>query len=172
MGRPYRDKDEKPDVHAMNEDMIDRWNKIVTKDDVVCYAGNISFGGYKKVSEILEQLNGNLLYVRGDHDDKAVLRALEDSGKLIAPVTYVKEIEIERQKIVLSHFPFGAWSEYHRGSWNIYGSAFGMYKYERGKQFDVSVDAIADKGLGYTPVPFEYVRGILDSRRRHTPDYH
>lgn len=172
MNRPFRDDEDKPDVQMMNDEMIDRWNSIITKNDIVCYVGNISFGGYKKVREILEQLNGSFLYVRGDHDNKAVLQALQDSGKLVAPVTYIKELEINKQKIVLSPFALGVWPDYYRGSWNIYGGSFGTYKNETGKQMDVGVDAIAKRGLGYTPVPMEYVQAVLDSRRRHSPDYH
>ena len=168
--RPFWKEDE-PDVEAMNENMIEGWNKVVQPSDVVCYVGDISFGGYKKTSKILSRLNGKLLYVRGNHDDKSVLRALEESGKLIAPVTYLKELVIESQHIVLSHCAHKIWFRSHYGSWNIFGHSHGNLT-EEGKQLDVGVDAIAKRGLGYVPVPFEYIRGILDSRKRVHHDHH
>lgn len=162
--RPFKDDNGDPDVILMNQKMIQTWNDKITDNDVVCYLGNFSFGGYKKTLDILSKLSGKLLYVRGNHDNKAALKALEQSGKLIAPVTYVKEIKVGTQHIVLSHHPYEIWFGCTYGTWNIHGHCHGKCE-EKGKKMDVGVDAIADKGLGYAPVPFEYVQGILDSRR-------
>lgn len=169
--RPFTNGDGEPDVELANEQMIAGWQETVTEDDVVCYTGNLSFGGYRKTLKILKQLPGKLMYVRGEHDKKAVLKALEESGKLVAPVTYVKELEIQKQHIILSQCAFEVWPRSHHGSWNIFGYSHGSLE-EKGKKMDVGVDAIAQRGLGYKPVPFEYIRGILDSRRRVVPDYH
>lgn len=169
--RPFKDEEDNPDVEMMNEKMIDSWNNIVNKDDIVCYTGDIAFGGYKKTLKLLNQLNGKLIYVRGNHDKRSVLKALDESGKLMAPVTYIKELEIQNQHIVLSHCAFAVWFRNHYGSWNIFGHSHGNFE-EVGKQLDVGVDAIAKRGLGYVPVPFEYVRGILDSRKRVIKDHH
>lgn len=168
--KPFMGEDG-PDIEAMNKKMIADWQATVSENDVVCYAGDLCFGGYKKSLNLIEQLTGKFLYVRGNHDNKAVLRALEDSGKLLAPITYLKELEIEGQHIVLTHCAHKVWFNSHHGSWNLFGHSHGSLK-EEGKQMDVGVDAIAAKGLGYIPVPFEYVRGILDSRKRHVVDHH
>lgn len=168
--RPFYDGEE-PDVEAMNEAMIEQWNTVVRPRDIVVYVGDLSFGGHKKTLGILRRLNGKLLYVRGNHDNKAVIKALEESEKLIAPITYVKELNIKTQHIVVSHYAFRIWPGSHYGSWNVFGHSHGNLT-EEGKQIDVGVDAIAKRQLGYSPLPFEYIQGILDSRRRIELDHH
>lgn len=162
--RPFLDANGEPDVVSMNQQLIETWNANITENDVVCYLGNLSFGGYNKTLDLLSKLQGKFLYVRGNHDNKACLKALEESGKLIAPVTYVKEIQIGKHHVVLSHHPFQVWFGCTYGTWNIFSHCCGHCS-EEGKKMDVSVDAIAKKSLGYAPVSYEIVRGILDSRK-------
>jgi len=56
----------------MNRVMIENWNNTVNKDDVVLHLGDICVGAGKnrdqKTQEILSQLNGKKLFVRGNHD--------------------------------------------------------------------------------------------------------
>lgn len=68
--RPYRTQDGQPDVPAMNEDMIARWNARVGVDDVVYHLGDFGFGNEKRLAEVRKRLNGKLILVRGNHDHK------------------------------------------------------------------------------------------------------
>lgn len=53
-------------VEAMNETMIKRWNEAVSPEDQVYVIGD--FGGDGREKEILDQLNGRKLLVKGNHD--------------------------------------------------------------------------------------------------------
>lgn len=59
-GRPFKDVDD------MNKKLIDNWNKVVKKDDVVFHLGDFSFRG--RVNHFKEKLNGHIIHIKGNHD--------------------------------------------------------------------------------------------------------
>lgn len=97
--RPYET------VEEMNEDLIKVWNETVKKNDTVYNLGDFCFGGYDKWVEILEQLNGNIIHIKGNHDSSETLKKLHKNG-------YLKEIHmigcyLKTHKYVLhmTHYP-------------------------------------------------------------------
>jgi calcineurin-like phosphoesterase family protein len=59
--RPFASVDE------MNEEMIRRWNEVVTDEDIVYHDGDFGFG--KGLDSILDRLNGKAIYlIKGNHD--------------------------------------------------------------------------------------------------------
>ena len=53
----------------MHEYMIERWNKKVRENDEVVILGDVSMERGKKTNDILQQLNGRLFLVQGNHDN-------------------------------------------------------------------------------------------------------
>jgi len=45
--------------------IIDNWNSVVGKDDTVLCLGDFAFNG---VSDYIEKLNGNIIFILGNHD--------------------------------------------------------------------------------------------------------
>lgn len=72
--RPFETTEE------MNSGLVEAWNKVVSKDDVVYHLGDFVFGGINNWKEILSQLNGRVRLVRGNHDDSKVVKKLEKEG--------------------------------------------------------------------------------------------
>lgn len=61
--RPYRD------VKHMNEELIKNWNSIVNNDDTVFHIGDAFwYPSVKNMKPIMEQLNGTIYLIRGNHD--------------------------------------------------------------------------------------------------------
>ena len=58
------------DAEQMNAHMIEQWNKKIRKNDEVVILGDFSFGKGEETNRILEQLNGKLFLIRGNHDDR------------------------------------------------------------------------------------------------------
>lgn len=58
------------DVQEMNEKMIENWNKVVCKDDLVFHLGDFQMGDRKLIPETLKRLNGIIFLIRGNHDTK------------------------------------------------------------------------------------------------------
>jgi calcineurin-like phosphoesterase family protein len=54
-------------VEEMNEAIVDRWNKTVTKRDTVYHLGDVCFGHVENLN-IIRRLRGNKKLILGNHD--------------------------------------------------------------------------------------------------------
>lgn len=59
--RPFRS------LEHMNKELIQRWNSKIEEEDKVLYLGDFSFGNPKV---FIEQLNGDIIFIKGSHDNK------------------------------------------------------------------------------------------------------
>ena len=64
--RPFADVDE------MNNRLIDNWNSVVSKDDIVWHLGDFSFGKKDNIFEVFPKLNGKINLVMGNHDHEKI----------------------------------------------------------------------------------------------------
>ena len=55
------------DVEEMNRKMIENWNNKVPKDGIVYHLGDFCWGGYQLWKSIREQLNGEIILIKGNH---------------------------------------------------------------------------------------------------------
>jgi calcineurin-like phosphoesterase family protein len=55
-------------VRDMDDFMIERWNSVVKKDDVVYHLGDFALAPKRRKQEIVQQLNGYKISIRGNHD--------------------------------------------------------------------------------------------------------
>ncbi len=62
--RPFESADE------MDNTLIENWNNVVGKDDIVIVVGDFAFKGATH-TEYLAKLNGKIYLVRGNHDKSA-----------------------------------------------------------------------------------------------------
>lgn len=54
-------------VEYMNNDLVNRWNNVVSKNDVVYVLGDFAFGK-EAISKYTQQLNGTKYLIKGNHD--------------------------------------------------------------------------------------------------------
>jgi len=119
--------------------LIELWNKQVTSADLVYILGDVSFGKYTKTKEVLEQLKGQKIVIKGNHDNEQHLNNLVKEG-LIATWKHYDEIDIQGTKTCLFHFPIVAWHRQHYGSYHCFGHSHGSYE-GKGKSLDVGLDS-------------------------------
>lgn len=56
-------------VEEMNNYMIKQWNSVVGKNDLVYHLGDFALqSGKKTVANLINQLNGNIILILGNHD--------------------------------------------------------------------------------------------------------
>lgn len=55
-------------VEEHDEDIIDTWNRHITKRDIVWHLGDVTLSGLTRVAPILSRLNGTIHLVAGNHD--------------------------------------------------------------------------------------------------------
>lgn len=88
----------------MNATLVQNWNRTVSKEDTIYFLGDFAFAGTQKIQEILGQLNGRIILIKGNHD-----RQTSDKRWLELGMTEVHEqleIEYKGYKFLLCHFPY------------------------------------------------------------------
>lgn len=92
--------------------MISRWNRKVRKNDEVVILGDISVERGEKTNEILKMLNGRKYLIIGNHD-----RFLGDKSfdaSLFEWIEPYKELNDNKRKIILSHYPVFCYNGQYR----------------------------------------------------------
>jgi len=57
-----------PNCEAMNQGLIVNWNAVVKPEDTVYVLGDVGFCSTAKLKELVGQLNGRKILIRGNHD--------------------------------------------------------------------------------------------------------
>lgn len=147
--------DQRPfqDVEEMDRIMIDKWNQKVKKDDHVYIIGDFIYKSEKAAVWYLEQLNGYLHLILGNHDRNWLIQpGVRDYFEEIEKMQYIKD---ERNLIQMCHYPIIEWNQYHRGSYLIYGHIHGKrddtYEFMKTRERALNAAACIND---YVPVTF------------------
>lgn len=89
-------------VTEMDEYLIEQWNKKVNKDDVVNIIGDFCWGKVNRWLEILEQLKGNKVLIKGNHDLKNIPTSVKNHFQ---DIKERKVICDEGRKVIMNHYP-------------------------------------------------------------------
>lgn len=117
----------------------DLWNSTVGPGDIVYHLGDFYFGKNSLyISEYIKSLNGQKIFIKGNHDNREVLNSLVQHKAIEAWYDY-KEIKIGEHSTCLFHFPIASWHKQHLGSFHLHGHSHGSFK-GRGKILDVGLD--------------------------------
>jgi calcineurin-like phosphoesterase family protein len=135
----------------MDDHLISQWNNTINpKKDVIVFLGDLTLNSTKVANLYKEQLTGNIIWVKGNHDHWQGGHRFEWHKKVYNTVIYG------------THFPLRTWtqSDYR---WNLHGHSHGtlapLYN-----QLDCGVDN-AKRILGeYRPFSFDEVDTIMRSR--------
>lgn len=159
--------------------IFDNWCSLVQEEDRVWVLGDlaVSIGSYRRALEIIRGLPGTKFLVWGNHDPGHPLHrtAHKDAGWASSGFAYAAaygRIRINKQNILLSHFPYTGdhgedrYSQYrfrNEGLPIIHGHTHSRNQLSRAGdalQIHVGVDAWDLK-----PVPISTITAILDEER-------
>ena len=148
-------------VEEMNEEIIMRWNQVVTPKDSVYHLGDFCFGDPEKY---MERLNGTLFLIRGSHDKHSEKYCAKDS---IVKMNFCSDEFGNPRWIVMCHYAMRSWAYSHFASWHLFGHHHGHLP-PHGLSFDVGVDV-----WGFRPVSLHKIEAkmvtlqpIVDYRRK------
>ena len=128
-------------VEYMNNDLVNRWNNVVSKNDVVYVLGDLAFGK-EAISKYTQQLNGTKYLIKGNHDTYSNKFYREAGFKEV----YDHPILVDF--FLLSHEPLQL-SE-TTPYFNYYGHVHNDSKY----QDNLSSRCISVERISYTPMLF------------------
>lgn len=168
--RPFKNAEE------MNYKLIEAWNKKVPQDGLVFHLGDFAWGGYEFWKKIREQLNGDIILIKGNHDIKNMSSTAEQ--ELFKYVTWQMLIEIEGRKVLLNHFPFLCYAGVYREPKKLVYALFGHVHSGPGKkgediprlvhtyptQYDVGVDNNEYEPISWYEVNEKIQKQLLKSK--------
>lgn len=99
-------------IEEHNEELVNRWNSVVTPKDTVWHLGDVAFGR-ANLHKYMPMLNGTKKLVLGNHDNYRIQEYL----------LHFKEVVgcIDRYKVIFTHFPVHAQQLEARYVTNVHG---------------------------------------------------
>ena len=161
-------------IEQMNDALITNWNSVVPKNVVVFHLGDFCFGDAKQWNELLDRLHGRIYLCLGNHDIRHLNRPFMQR---FAGVSHEMYIRVDRQPIILNHYPFLSFGGKEDWGWQLFGHIHtnpfndNVLSNERIEfltptQYDVGVD-----NNNYAPIPFRRLQSIIsyqsDTSRRY-----
>lgn len=127
-------------VPEMDEELVQRYNKVVKPGDIVYHLGDFSFHyTQEEIEVLLKRLNGRKIFVSGNHDKdrqfnrlsyQEHFRILELTGKFWSPYNPT-----------LCHFPMMSWNGSFHGTFHLHGHTHGNLPFDPSiRRLDVGVD--------------------------------
>lgn len=158
-------------IEEHDQALINNWNSVVGPDDTVFHLGDFAFGGFPFWESIVKQLNGHIILIIGNHDQK---NRTAGTDALFDYVSQQMRILIGNQTVYLNHYPFLCFAHQdpthyrdcsiqlfghvHSGPL-VHGTDTERLKYLFPTQYDVGVD-----NNNYTPVSWEQVKEKIDEQ--------
>lgn len=112
-------------VEEMNNELIRRWNSVVSNGDIVYILGDMFWCVPKIAAPVLKQLNGQKFLVRGNHD------RWHDAefDKLFVKIDEYMEIKDGDKNIVLCHYPIPCFKNHFYGWVHLYGHVHNSFEW-------------------------------------------
>lgn len=146
------------DVEEMNKSLIEHWNSKVKPNDVIFHLGDFCFKARQATQEIMDQLNGSIVWIRGNHDYKVF-------NQIGLPSYDYLEIKFDGVKVCMMHYPISCWNQQGRGSVLLHGHTHGSFQ-TKGRILDVGWDSLG--GI----VPLKKAVDMCLQKEVYCPDNH
>lgn len=138
-------------IADMNKAIIDSINNRVEKDDILYILGDITFNS----TNYLSNLNCNNIHIIfGNHDREKIYHRC----KQVASTSHYKEIRIDSDILILSHYPMRSWNHKERGSIHLFGHC-----HHNLPNFDKSMDVGWCKWRA--PLSLEEIKSIIGENK-------
>jgi calcineurin-like phosphoesterase family protein len=157
-------------VEEMDEALIEKWNSVVTKRDIVYHLGDVGLGNDTYTLECVSRLNGRKRLISGNHDSvhprhrKAPARQRQWMN-VFESVNTIDMHRIGDREVMLSHFPYAGdhteedrmsqWRPRNEFRWLLHGHIHTNWVFQGG-QYNVGVDV-----HDFAPISVDYVKEMF-----------
>jgi calcineurin-like phosphoesterase family protein/2'-5' RNA ligase len=145
-------------VRQMNHKLLENWNHIVRENDTVYYLGDMSYGRFRRpIDYWLGRLNGDIFYIRGNHDSDTITRAS------VIPTRY--GIKYGNNQFLLTHDPYRP-SGYD--GWIIHGDKHNnsLKRYPFINQKNKTINVCAEL-VNYSPLSLDRLILLMETGRSY-----
>lgn len=164
----------------MNQIIISHWNARVTDRDTVYHLGDIAMNpsnakGHQEILDLLCQLNGHLVFVKGNHDNRSLFNYLKRNDPGIPDQECPKFefhdvgtlIKFNHHQYYMTHYPL--WLGTTLNSRNLHGHVHN-YSMPIAENINVGIDSpergLLEKQLLFgTPLSEREIDEIADRKR-------
>ena len=143
-------------IEEMNEKIVKNWNNKISDGDDVFLMGDVAMGSKPKLEILLSRLKGNIHLIEGNHDFLNNDRFRE----YFVSIKKYNKISVDKQRIILFHYPIYDWDEASHGSWHLHGHTHNTY-FGKGKVLDVGIDA----NPNLEPFSFEEIKELMKDKK-------
>ena len=168
-------------VEECDAAIINNWNKAVSYDDDVYLLGDMSWHNATKTLKILNNLNGNIHLIKGNHDNKILHN--RDIVNRLCEITDYKELCLDKNKgVVLCHYPMPCFKNHFRGWYHLYGHVHVSFEENMIQNFKLQMEELHEAPLkmanvgcmmpriNYTPRTLEEIFEITEGQERRNYD--
>lgn len=147
-------------VEEMNEELIRKWNEKVPKKATVIFNGDFCFGSETLFKQTVERLNGNIIWVYGNHD-KPMPKNFQRYD--------VVEFSYQGNCFFCSHYAHRVWNLSHHGSIHLYGHSHGSLEDDKNA---LSMDVGIDCHPNFEPFSVEEILNHMKTKTWKPIDHH
>lgn len=140
------------DAKEMNSVLVNNWNYTVKKHDTVYFLGDITFGRDSKPKDYwLSKLNGNIVYIRGNHD--------KDAGN----TKLSEKVDYKGYRFLLIHDPMEKPVEWN--DWVIHGDKHNnnLGKYPLINRYQKTINVCVEL-IKYRPINFDKIIELIEDK--------
>lgn len=143
-------KDEN-DVETWDKWMVEKWNTIIGKKDIVYILGDFIFGSQESARKLLDKLHGKKFLILGNHD-----KGVDKLENYFEQITQQKLVTFKKSnfdfldedfQIFMCHYPMVTWASKHYGVINTHGHCHGRLDDYNEASTDLRVDVGIDGKL-------------------------
>lgn len=144
------------DIEQHDDALINNFNRIVTNEDTIYFLGDFCWQQtFENYQRLFNRLNGKKFFILGNHDNKQQLLRCKKEG-LLVDVFETKTIQINNDRIFLSHYPHREWAGYYKGAYHLYSHVHGSLE-----DYKQSTD-VSCMLWEYEPVSWKELKEYID----------
>ena len=111
-------------IEEHDKALIENWNKVVSPGDIVYILGDMFWCRTQEAIRILDQLNGQKILIKGNHDRCHDTQFI----KRFVKITDYLEVDDEGRNIVLCHYPIPCFKNHYYGWYHLYGHVHNSFE--------------------------------------------
>lgn len=149
-------------VEEMDETIIQNWQNETKPNDTIYICGDLSWYNDNKTAEILKNLNGHKILIKGNHDNH-----LKKSLQYFDDVKDYDEIHLPGNiHINISHYPIKWFNRRHHGAYMFYAHVHNSIEWIKTEEERRALENagqycnmfnVGTMHWGYRPVTFEEI---------------
>jgi calcineurin-like phosphoesterase family protein len=93
-------------VEEMNEELVERWNKVVKPEDEVYHLGDFALNDIDAAIPYINRLNGTIRWILGNHDTEKKISKIIEECPTVWEIGWAYQFKYNKKySIYLSHYP-------------------------------------------------------------------